>query len=213
MIIHIMAGGPTQLHPDFALYQEEDVIWAAVDRGVFHLLQRGIIPFVAFGDYDSVSAQELEWMRKRMEDLPMMPREKDETDLEVAINWALQQNPDKIRVFGATGGRLDHELANVHLLRKGIHSQAELILIDSKNEIEMKKPSTYVIEKKNSFPYVSFLSVSEQVHGITLHGFKYPLTNRTLQMGSTLCISNELVAEKGTFSFSSGILLVVRSTD
>ena len=32
---------------------------------------------------------------------------KDQTDLEIAINWALEQKPALIRIFGATGGRLD----------------------------------------------------------------------------------------------------------
>lgn len=213
MIIHILAGGPTHLHPDFEQYYKEEVTWVAVDRGVYHLLQQGIVPDVAFGDYDSVSTVELEWMKQQTDELHIVPKEKDETDLEMAINWSLQQEPDCIRVFGATGGRLDHELANVQMLMKAINLKTELTIIDCKNEIQMRKPGTYVLAPNSRFPYVSFLSISEFVSGISLQGFKYPLSNRTLSLGSTLCVSNELVAEKGTFSFTSGILLVVRSTD
>ena len=43
------------------------------------------------------------------------------------------------------------------------------------------------------------MPVTEIVEGITLLGFKYPLTNKKIEWGSTLCISNELVEEKGTF--------------
>ncbi|MFD3445457.1 thiamine diphosphokinase [Microbacteriaceae bacterium 4G12] len=213
MIIHILAGGPTEHHPNWCEYEEEGVIWAAVDRGAYHLLQAGIVPEVAFGDYDSVTAEELKWMQGQTNELHMMPREKDETDLEIAINWAIQQKPQLIRIFGATGGRLDHALANVQMLTKGLHSGIHMIVVDNKNEIYLRLPGSYCINKHAKFPYISFLPLTDTVTGITLQGFKYKLTDRTIQWGSTLCISNELSMEKGTFSFTSGILMVIRSTD
>jgi thiamine pyrophosphokinase len=39
------------------------------------------------------------------------------------------------------------------------------------------------------------------------------LKNRHISIGSTLCISNELISDYGTFSFSEGILIVIRSHD
>ena len=51
------------------------------------------------------------------------------------------------------------------------------------------------------------------VENLTLLGFKYPLSNRHISFGSTLCISNELISEYGTYSFTSGILLTIRSKD
>jgi thiamine pyrophosphokinase len=212
VIIHILAGGPTDHHPDFALYENEETVWAAVDRGVYHMLQKGIVPDAAFGDYDSVSEEELSWMQQQTA-LHIVPKEKDETDLELAINWALSQKPACIRIFGATGGRLDHALANVQMLVKGLRKNVEIQLIDYKNEISLKSAGTYRIEKSSKFPYVSFLPMTDTVTGITLCGFKYPLNDATIQWGSTLCVSNELVEEKGTFSFASGILMVIRSTD
>ena len=55
--------------------------------------------------------------------------------------------------------------------------------------------------------------MSDDVKGVTLKGFKYPLSDYRIQLGSTVCISNELVGDYGTFSFSEGILMIVRSTD
>ncbi|MEN1934360.1 thiamine diphosphokinase [Paenibacillus sp. 102] len=213
MIIHILAGGPEEYCADFSHYENEEVVWAAVDRGVYRLLQRGIMPTVAFGDYDSVTDEELVWMQKQTDELHIVPREKDQTDLEIAIHWALEQKPDLIRIFGATGGRLDHGLANIQMLLKGLEAYTEMYIVDNKNEISVKKVGTYIIEENEQFPYVSFVPVTEIVKGITLRGFKYPLTDKTIEWGSTLCISNELIAEKGTFSFTSGILMVIRSTD
>ncbi|MFD0771048.1 thiamine diphosphokinase [Bacillus sp. CGMCC 1.60114] len=213
MIIHILAGGPVECCADFSKYESEQVVWAAVDRGVYRLLQYGIIPQVAFGDYDSVTEEELVWMQEQKQDLHIVPKEKDQTDLEIAINWAVEQEPEQIRIFGATGGRLDHSLANIQMLLKGLRANINMSIVDYKNEIFVKESGAYTIEKNSSFPYISFVPVTEIVTGITLRGFKYPLTDKKIEWGSTLCISNELVAEKGTFSFTSGILMVIRSTD
>ena len=69
----------------------------------------------------------------------IVPREKDQTDLEIAINWALGQKPALIRIFGATGGRLDHGLANIQMLLKGLEVEIEMCIVDNKNEITVKK--------------------------------------------------------------------------
>jgi len=213
MIIHILAGGPVEYCADFSRYENEEVVWAAVDRGVYRLLKIGITPTVAFGDYDSVTEDELAWMRQQTNELHIFPREKDQTDLEIAISWALEQKPKLIRIFGATGGRLDHGLANIQMLLKGLAAEIEMCIVDNKNEITVKKVGTHIIEENENFPYVSFVPVTETVEGITLRGFKYSLTNKTIEWGSTLCISNELIVEKGNFSFTSGILMMIRSTD
>ena len=65
----------------------------------------------------------------------------------------------------------------------------------------------------NHFKYISFIPISTEVKGITLEGFKYPLTGCQIGLGSTRCISNELITDCGTFSFSEGILMIIRSTD
>lgn len=40
----------------------------------------------------------------------MYPSEKDQTDLEIALEQAYELAPKTIYIFGVTGGRLDHEL-------------------------------------------------------------------------------------------------------
>ncbi len=104
------------LLPDLNEFEGKDVIWVGVDRGVFYLLKRNITPAIAFGDFDSVSPEELIYIQSNVNELRRYQPEKDETDMELALNWSLEQNPDEIRLFGATGGRLDHMLANVQLL-------------------------------------------------------------------------------------------------
>jgi thiamine pyrophosphokinase len=215
MKINLVAGGPQDLIPDFRLYDERKVIWVGIDRGVFYLLKAGVKPAAAFGDFDSVSEAEMAEIEGVVTDLKKYKPEKDETDMELALNWALEQEPHSITIFGATGGRLDHLMANIQLLVKPLQKDiaVHIEIIDAKNMLYVKKPGTYTVSQMDEYKYISFLPVTPAVSGMTLENFKYPLIDCHIPMGSTLCISNELIRGHGTFSFSEGILLIVRSKD
>lgn len=207
-VINLVAGGPSDCLP--ILRRKSNETWIAVDRGLENLLHFKIEPDYCLGDFDSVSSSLKETILTGK--YKQYPSEKDETDLELALSYALNENPDIINIYGATGGRLDHEIVNLQLLLKGIESYTSVFLIDKKNKITIKNPGSYSISK-SKFNYISFLSFYEKVEGLTLEGFKYPLDNRQLRCGSSLCLSNELISNIGTFSFSSGILIVVESYD
>lgn len=215
MKINILAGGPIDHVPDLAEFTDEKSVWIGVDRGVFYLIEKKIKPSMAFGDFDSVSLDEMEEIKKQVEHVNRFNPEKNETDMELALTWALSRNPEEIRIFGASGGRLDHFFANVQLLIKPVLSNnlTTIYLIDQKNIIFVKRAGHYPIAKNSLKKYISFIPVTQKVKNITLEGFKYPLNNSHISLGSTLCISNELVGDDGTFSFSEGILIVVRSQD
>ncbi|MFD1735772.1 thiamine diphosphokinase [Bacillus salitolerans] len=213
MIIHIVAGGPIENIPDLSQYNLEDVRWVGVDRGLLYILKNGIKPTVGLGDFDSVSKEELAWMQQQCKYIDISPAEKDETDNELALSWSLSQNPSIIRIFGATGGRLDHELMNFQLLYKGIKEKIFIEVIDHKNRLTMLSPGTYSFNRTNCYKYISFLPFTNEVKGITLKGFKYPLTNHEISWGTTLCVSNEILEESGTFSFTDGIVIMVKSKD
>jgi len=215
MIINILAGGPEVLLPNLDYFKEEEAVWVGVDRGVFYLLNRGILPKVAFGDFDSVTEKELSFIESQVDEIKRYKPEKDETDMELALNWALEQKPTTIRIFGATGGRIDHLFANVHLLLKPLKTNhpANIFLIDRTNVMYLKGPGSYKVQKNTDKKYFSFVPLTLEVTNLTLKGFKYPLENRHISLGSTLCISNELISDYGTFSFSEGILIVIRSND
>jgi thiamine pyrophosphokinase len=215
MNINILGGGPEEFIPDLHQYREEKDIWVGVDHGVFRLLHHGIKPDMAFGDFDSVNGAEWRLIEENVDQINRYLPEKDETDMELALNWAIQKSPEAIRIFGATGGRVDHFLANVQMLGKkeNLHPSITIEIIDKQNYVQIVPPGEYTLREKQESKYISFLPLSTDVEELTLRGFKYPLQNRNISLGSTLCISNELIQPTGTFSFSSGILMVIRSHD
>lgn len=213
MIINILAGGPPGRLPSLTDKKWQDGVWIGVDRGVLRLLEQNIQPYKAFGDFDSITTSELLFVQERLQDIQVFPAEKDEIDLELALNWAIEQKPSLIRIFGATGGRMDHMFGAVQLLYKGLAACIPIQMIDVQNTVSLHMPGNYVIERDDTYQYLSFVSFSHKIQGLTLSGVKYPLTNHTIEWGSTLCVSNELIQQRGTFSFVKGILMMVRSND
>ncbi|WP_313798716.1 thiamine diphosphokinase [Cytobacillus sp.] len=215
MNINILAGGPIEFLPNVESFQTDKDIWVGVDRGVFTLLSKGIKPTIAFGDFDSVTVEEMVAIEQNVSKLNRFMPEKDETDMELAMKWAIEQKPAIIRIFGATGGRIDHFIANIQLLMKPLQmdQQMQVEILDKNNMVFLRMPGKYSVKKNRCYQYISFLPITMEVTGITLEGFKYPLVDQSLPLGSTLCISNELIHDCGHFSFSKGILMVVRSND
>lgn len=211
MKISILAGGPVSLLPDISR-TGNDQIWVGVDWGVQGLFELGIQPDYAFGDFDSLADFEKRPWPNEMTTFTF-ESEKDETDLELALDWALSMKPEIIEIYGATGGRLDHEWTNLQLLQKGIGTSTNLAIIDKSNWITVKGRGLHQIKKCKTLPYVSFFPLFESIKGFTLEGFKYSLSNAELKSGSTLTVSNELIDETGTYSLVSGIVLVIRSKD
>lgn len=210
--IYIMAGGPAEHVPDLATFEKPE-IWVGADKGISTLLAHDIKPNIVFGDFDSIDSESLIAI-KDIEKYEY-PAEKDDTDLGLAFHWALQQSPDRIRIFGNTGGRIDHTLAGVQLLLQDhtLHSKTIAEIIDDSNLIAAYLPGEYSVAQLSTYKYISFFSMTYTVKDLTLRGFKYPLNDKEIKLGDTLCVSNELILESGNFSFTSGILLMVRSTD
>ena len=102
--------GPYQAH-----IRAADLLIAA-DGGALPLLRAGIVPHVAIGDMDSIGAAGLAELEAHGIVPQRFPREKDETDLELALLYAAAAGATTIDILGALGGRWDHTLANVALL-------------------------------------------------------------------------------------------------
>ncbi|RWZ60586.1 thiamine diphosphokinase [Halobacillus fulvus] len=212
-VMAIVGGGPKHFIPELKKYDTNETFWIGADQGAETIIEHGLTPDIAIGDFDSVSASSFDNIKRTAQEVLTFPDEKDETDLELALGQALERRPDHILLFGVTGGRLDHSMANLQLLYP-IRKQGILAtIIDVQNQVELVEAGEHKLGLVEDFPYVSFLPVTLEVRGITLNGFYYPLEGADLPYGSTRCISNQLIEEEGTFSFRSGILLVIRSRD
>src|SRR5699024_6590867 len=89
--------------------------WEGVDHGVVLLLEAGIVPEYSYGDFDSITEEEREFITGQL-DIDPVPAEKDDTDLALCLGDLVKKGYSTISVFGATGGRMDHALGNIQLL-------------------------------------------------------------------------------------------------
>ncbi|MDW5299058.1 MAG: thiamine diphosphokinase [Sedimentibacter sp.] len=184
------------------------------DGGLGKAERLGVVPNIILGDFDSVEPSVLEKYRSMNVEIEKFPTEKDYTDMELSIEFALKLGYNNIILVGATGGpRLDHSIANIMLLEKYFNLGVNIEIIDNNNKIQIISDNTdlYLNHKENYF--ISIVPVTYLISGLTLEGFKYPLDNVIVKRGSTLCISNEIIKDRGRILLNKGIALLFVSKD
>jgi thiamine pyrophosphokinase len=186
----------------------ENSLIIVCDGGVRHVQQLGIKPDVIIGDMDSIEPAQLANYSAQGVKIIKYPANKDFTDTELALDYALNLKPTAIYIWGAQGGRLDHTLANVLLLRKGQKAGIKTCLIDEYCEV-------FVIDQEAAFSgaegqTVSVIALTPKVEGLSLSGFVYPLKDAVLTMGESLGMSNIIDEAHTKISVRAGNLLVIR---
>ena len=184
---------------------EGDIIIAA-DGGLSALESCGLSPDYIIGDFDSLGKIPKE------KNTTVLPAVKDTTDMFEAIELGVKNGCNKIHVYGGTGGRLDHTIANIQLLKyfaeKGItlfiHGGGFIITSVTDGEIT-------VSGKKGD--YISVFSLSDISEGVTLKDLKYELKNYELTNAFPLGVSNEFTGNTAKISVKNGTLAVYYMTE
>lgn len=188
------------------LLRPDDYIICA-DGGTRHALALAVSPKIIIGDMDSVEKGQLQKLKD--DDVPMelYPRDKNETDLELAIQGAIELKPKQIIILGALGGRLDQTLGNITLLSDVRLSTFDVRLDDGVEEIFLCRDQSQVHGRIGDL--VSLIPWQGAVSNIQTNNLKWPLNNETLYPNKTRGISNQLLDETATISIGSGLLLIV----
>lgn len=176
----------------------------AVDGGANKLVKTSFSPNIIIGDMDSISRSALKKFRKITQ--KKFPPQKNEVDLELAINYCVKKKFKEILILGAIGSRTDMSLTNIFLLSqipknikaKIVHQNQEIFLLPKKSFI-----TGNIGEKISLFP------IQGNVKGLTLKGLKYELKNSDLTFGIGKGLSNEFKNKKAQISFKDGVLLCV----
>jgi thiamine pyrophosphokinase len=188
------------------LLRADDTILCA-DGGTHHALALGLQPKLVVGDMDSLFKDAWKKLEQAHIQIELHPRDKDETDLELAIRRAIEMNPDSILIIGALGGRVDQTLGNIALLSDSRLSTLDSRLDDGAEEILFCRKQVEI--RGRSGDVVSLIPWNGAVHGIHTEGLKWPLRGETLHPEKTRGISNEMIDETASISIESGLLLVI----
>lgn len=198
----VITGGDPVPAASVAGLADADVVVAA-DSGLDHAEALGITPDVVVGDFDSVSADALSRFEGPVERHPVA---KDATDLELALQRAVEERPDRIVVVGGHGGRLDHFLANALVLTT-VPSQIIVEWRAGSAGIHVVHTAIDLIGTPGD--KVSLVPVGGDVDGVTTEGLRWPLADASLASGSTLGVSNEFAGSSARIEVGSGTLLVI----
>jgi thiamine pyrophosphokinase len=190
------------------LVQPEDVLLAA-DGGARRLMALGLIPAVVIGDLDSLDEAERQKLEAAGTAFQVHPRAKDETDLELALAYALGQGYAPILIVAALGGRLDQTLANLSLLSAPACDGREVRLEDGQVEAFFTRGRAVIHGTPGDL--VSLIPWGAPVEGVTTRGLRWALRGERLLAHATRGISNEMRAVRARVEVSGGRLLIVHT--
>lgn len=193
---------------DLRLQKSDYDLIICVDGGISFCKTLNINPNIVIGDWDSLKNPLPDDIIKISLDT-----EKDYTDADAAVNYAIAQGCENITVLGGVGGRLDHTIGAISLLtKKYVKDDIGIKLLDGKNLAFMLKPGKHFIAHRG-YKYLGLFSYSESCQNLSVQGVKYPLEQFNLTNNTSLGVSNQIEGEKATISFEKGTLLVVQSNE
>lgn len=189
---------------DFVPGAEDYVI--AADGGYDRLLRAGIVPQLVIGDFDSLGRI------PQAEHVLTLPREKDVTDTWAAIEQGKARGYRTFLLYGCTGGRIEHTLANIQTLMALAEANMTGVLVDQHQLITAMGPGT------RAFPpsargYVSVFAASDRCSGVWLRGLKYELSGGTLTNRFPLGVSNEFQGIPSSVTVGEGVAILVFDRD
>ena len=139
------------------------------------------------------------------------PTHKDETDLELALQYASNHEITQVYIIGALGNRWDMTLANILLAVNIKFSQLSIRLLDGTDELAILRGEGQFEINGRSGDTLSLVPLGGDVCGITTHGLEYPLADETLYFGSSRGVSNIIISDQARVIIKQGILLLCSS--
>lgn len=176
----------------------------AADGGLGHLEDAGIVPHVCIGDFDSYEGE------PEGADVIRLNPIKDTTDMAEAVGYGLKKGFRRFFIFGGTGGRTSHTLANIQTMVKLSKEECEVYIIGNK-EIFTAITATKINFTEESEGYISVFAHSESCKGVSETGLKYELEDFELTNDYPLGVSNEFVGKNAEIGVNAGTLVIVFS--
>lgn len=199
MNAYIFCWSESDRRPGYDISSGDLII--AADSGFLYAQRCGVTPDIVLGDFDSIDGSSVPSGFDRI----TLPREKDDTDALYAVKLALSKGCNGIYLAGGMGGRLDHTLGAISVLRYASEKGAECGMDDGYTRVfYVRSGQTAEMKYDPEVRYISFFP-SESASTITVKGLHYTLDGYVLRASDSICVSNEfnpgvsgsVTAEKG----------------
>jgi len=202
-------------HPeiDRARLRPDDWVIAA-DGGARHCHTLGLTPAVLIGDFDSIKIQARQALEQQGVTVVPFPESKDETDLELALRYAVEGGVNEVLILAGMGSRWDQSLANLLIPAMVELAGVQVRLIDGPQEAALVRSGETLKLQGRPGDKVSLIPLGGDAQGVTTHGLEYPLQEDTLYFGATRGVSNILLSKEATIHLERGMMacLIIHSS-
>ncbi len=203
----IFTGGSLTVTP---VVRDDDYVIAA-DSGYDHARSHGIAVDLLIGDLDSISPEGLEDARQRGVPIERFPRDKDASDLELALHIAHDAEASEVTVYGGEAGRVDHLIAIALSLTAAEWNDLTITWHTGTGSLHPVLDVRPLVFDADPGTVVSIIPVGP-ASGVTTTGLRWQLDDAQLVRGTTHGISNIVDTAPCTIAVSDGALLVVIGT-
>ncbi len=197
----IIAGGPME-----GCIESYDLLICA-DGGIRHADRLGIFPHYIIGDMDSSHPELLRIYQEKGSKLIRFPKDKDQVDTELALQLAIDHKAKEILIYGGLGDRLDHTLANIHLLSAPASKGIKAFLLDQKHRISLVTPDS-VSRVSGKGKIFSLLPLSGRAEGVNVRGSFWELENAVFETNKPYGVSNKVASDFAEITVREGILIL-----
>lgn len=207
----LFLNGDLEHHSVVATELRADDFILCADGGVLHAQKMSIVPHVVIGDFDSTPPEILQKLESHTEtELVRCSPDKDQTDLELCLEYIEKRGFSNLLIIGAFGGELDHFLANILAVVHGAGSFSSCEFFDgSARAFFLQGPAERSFLSAQG-KRLSLLPLSPMVSGVSLGGVRWGLDSEDLQIGKSRTLRNEITASEAHIKLESGRLLVVQ---
>lgn len=208
MAVLIFANGECEVGEWLRPHLETATVLLAADGGTHHLLKLGLRPHLIIGDLDSLDPTVQAELVQAGVEIRRHPRDKDETDLELALLYAAATYPDQpMRIIGGFGGRLDQTIANILLLAHPGLRGRDIQLLDATQRAWLVHDQATISGAPGDT--ISFIPLGGDVLIRQTIGLKWQLQGERLRFGPARGVSNVLLGTTAQVQVAEGVLLCV----
>ncbi len=174
----------------------------AADGGYAKVKKAGIVPHLVIGDFDSLGKA------PEGEDVITLPTVKDVTDTWAAMEIGIGRGFREFHLYGCTGGRFEHTMANLQTLAALAAEGMRGYLYSPKQVITAIGPGTVEFDGSHR-GFLSVFAHTDRCTGVCLRGLKYTLENGELTNTFPLGVSNEFLGGPSSVTMGSGVAILV----
>ena len=205
----ILSGSPEQEVGYVAsfLQAHPSVKVVCADSGTRHLAKLHCHPDLIVGDFDSSVCPDIDCER-----IQLVP-ENDDTDTMHALKGVFDRGCTSFWIAFATGGWLDHLLSNFSLFEYAWDRGSSCRILDSQNELFFVDSDTIELARDDAYKYFSIIPLDYTLHGVSITGAKYPLSDASVTRSTMYTISNEVTASHARIAIKQGRAFIIRSRD